>query len=285
MKTVLFLIALMLVAAPQALAAGKTMVYRNFIWGVSKEDVRRYEKAVFYKEEGNSLYFLLKPDRFRRMIRYDFKGDKLTGIRFEVVEYREAISGNVVNMFYDVEKELTGFYGPPKSEAFWKNKRYQKYPAYWGRPLYSGDLRLKNSWNLPDATVEEHRRVDLPACGERPGQGHELLRLLVAAHREIDHPHSAAADGRRFLQRRSQLGACSEREHLRHRATQHRDVVIGPAPGAAVLARLHEAEIVDLELPSPEIAPLGGVTEVGMEQHVVARPQALAARPMRQRER
>ena len=160
MKTVLFLIALMLVAAPQALAAGKTMVYRNFIWGVSKEDVRRYEKAVFYKEEGNSLYFLLKPDRFRRMIRYDFKGDKLTGIRFEVVEYREAISGNVVNMFYDVEKELTGFYGPPKSEAFWKNKRYQKYPAYWGRPLYSGDLRLKNSWNLPDATVEEHAYYD-----------------------------------------------------------------------------------------------------------------------------
>ena len=159
MKTVLLFIALMFIAAPDARAA-EQIVYRNFIWGVSKQDVLKFETATFYKEEGDSLYFLFKPDRFRRMIRYDFKDNKLVGIRFEVVEYREAVSGNVINMFYDVEKELTNLYGAPVSEALWKNKRYEKHPDYWGRALYGGDLRLRNTWNPPGAKIEENAYYD-----------------------------------------------------------------------------------------------------------------------------
>jgi hypothetical protein len=162
LKTVLLLIALIFTAVPQAQAAQtqQQIVYRNFVWGVSKEDVRQYETAVFYKEEGDSLYFLLKPDRFRRMLRYDFKDNKLAAVRFEVVEYREAISGNVVNMFYDVEKELTDLYGPGKAEAVWRNKRYQDHPDYWGRALYGGNLRLKTTWTPPGAVIEEQAYYD-----------------------------------------------------------------------------------------------------------------------------
>lgn len=188
MKTVFLAIALIFTAVPLARAAEaepaqtQQIVYRNFIWGVTKEDVRQFETAVFYKEEGDSLYFLLKPDRFRRMIRYDFKDNKLVGIRFEVVEYREAISGNVVNMFYDLEKELTALYGEGKSEAVWRSKRYEKYPEYWGRALYRGDLRLKTTWSPPGALIEEQTYYD--------GIAYQLFYTIVKT--EDDGPNTNA---------------------------------------------------------------------------------------------
>ena len=145
--------AVLFVCVPHARAA-EPFSYRNFIWGVNKEDVRKYEKAVFYKEEGDSLFFLLNPDRFRRLIRYDFKDDKLAAIRFEYVELRLPYSGQIIDKFYDEQKALTELYGDPASEdAFWKDKRYQNHPAYWGRALYGRDLRLQTTWTPPGSTV------------------------------------------------------------------------------------------------------------------------------------
>ena len=167
LKTLLILITVIFAAISHAHAADAPLqpaqqqfTYRNFIWGVGKEDVRQFETAVFYKEEGNSLYFLLRPDQYNRMIRYDFKDDKLVGIRFEVVEFREPISGNVVNMFYDTEQELSELYGPGKAQALWIGKRYQNHPMYWGRALYGRDLRLKTTWTPPGALVEAQAYYD-----------------------------------------------------------------------------------------------------------------------------
>lgn len=155
MNRILLAILLFLAAVPvSARAAGQQIVYRNFIWGVSKEDVRKYETAAFYKEEGDSLYFLYQPDFFRRLIRYDFKDDKLVGVRHEVVELNLPNSSRIVDMAYEEQKNLTDLFGEPSAkDFFWKNRRYEKHPDYWGRALYSRDLRIRITWLPPGAKV------------------------------------------------------------------------------------------------------------------------------------
>lgn len=129
-------------------------VYHDLAFGVGKDDVRAYEKAAFYKEEGDSLYFLYKPDFFRRLIRYDFGDDKLVRIHHSIVEFHFPNAGRVVETYYDVLEELRGLYGEPAAtDLFWKDKRYEKYPDYWGRALYSRDLRMVTRWTLPDAAI------------------------------------------------------------------------------------------------------------------------------------
>lgn len=128
--------------------------YRTFIFGIGKEQIRAYEKAAFYEEDENSLSYLYKPDYFRRLITYTFSNNKLVGARHEIVELHLPNSSRIVDMFYDEQKRLTEWYGEPvKTELFWKNKRYEKYPAYWGRALYSRDLQMKTTWTPPGAVV------------------------------------------------------------------------------------------------------------------------------------
>lgn len=129
-------------------------VFRNIIFGLGREDVRRLEKAVAYKEDDTSLYYVYQPDEFRRTIRYDFEDDKLVRIHHSVVELHFPHLGRVVEMYYDVQNRMSELYGEPAGmELFWKNKRYEKYPDYWGRALFSGDLRMVTRWTPPGVTI------------------------------------------------------------------------------------------------------------------------------------
>lgn len=142
------------VQTPQKPALTGKVMYRNFILGVSKEDVRKYETAAFYKDEGTSLYYLYEQDFFRRQIRYDFDNNKLVGIRLDVMELSMPNSLRIIEMIQDEEKALTDLYGPPaKSEFFWKSKKYEKFPEYWGRALYQKDLQIQITWALADAEI------------------------------------------------------------------------------------------------------------------------------------
>lgn len=128
-------------------------MFRNFIWGVSKQDVRQYEKAKFYKEEGDTLYFVERPDKFRRLIRYDFEGGRLVRARSEFVELHYPNNASIINLAYEEQKKLSEIYGEPRSEFFWKNRQYENYPAYWGRAMYREDLQIRFVWDLPEARV------------------------------------------------------------------------------------------------------------------------------------
>lgn len=129
-------------------------VFRNIIMGLSREDVRRLEKLPPYKEDAASLYYVYKPDEFRRTIRYDFADDKLVRIYHEVVELHFPHLGRVIDMYYDVQSKMSDLYGEPADmQLFWKNKRYEQYPDYWGRALFSGDLRLMTLWTPPGVTI------------------------------------------------------------------------------------------------------------------------------------
>lgn len=129
-------------------------VFRNIIFGLSRADVVRLEKTAPYKEDGDSLYYVYQPDEFRRTIRYDFENGKLVRIHHSVVELHFPHLGRVVEMYYDVQNKMSELYGAyANMELFWKNKKYAKHPDYWGRALFSGDLRMVTLWTPPGVNI------------------------------------------------------------------------------------------------------------------------------------
>jgi len=146
---------LLLVITPlPSFAAGDEGVFRGFVWGVTKEDVRKFEKARFYKEEGDALFFLEKPDRFRRLITYRFADGGLIGAKYEMVEYHEPDPQDVLTRSADWTNQLKEKYGEPSAEEMiWKNKFYRTRPNFWFRAMRRGDLRIESKWTISGGGV------------------------------------------------------------------------------------------------------------------------------------
>lgn len=124
--------------------------FRYFVWGVSPEDVKKFETAGFYKEEGGSLYFLELPNPkdFRRLIRYDFEDGKLWRGSYDYQELKDPNPGRFLDMYEDVKRMISKAYGDPaKVDYIWKDPLYKNYPQFWGRALLSGDLKFYTEWD------------------------------------------------------------------------------------------------------------------------------------------
>lgn len=137
-----------------SLPAGAEVMYRNFIWGVKAQDVREFERAAFYKEEGGSLYFIEdKADR-RTNIRYDFYEGKLWRVRFDYFELSEPDPQEILNLIMAEQQELTKLYGKPTSEELlWKKKKYRDHPKFWFRAFGGRDLTIRNEWKDDNTLV------------------------------------------------------------------------------------------------------------------------------------
>lgn len=135
-------------------------VFRDFVWGVSKEDVRRFETAVFYKEEGETLVFLLKPIRtemlqIRPLITYEFKDGGLIAARFEYSELHQPNPQSIVDLYTKHQAELTAQWGESLGEEIvWKDEYYKQFPQFWSRAVRSGDLTFRTRWETPDTNAE-----------------------------------------------------------------------------------------------------------------------------------
>ena len=135
-------------------ASAKAADFRGFIWGVSKEDVRKYERAIFYKEEGDSLYFLLQPDYFRRLIRYDFKDGKLFRARYEYVELFTPQSLDIIARYLDLKDKVSKEYKmQPVEDLEWRDKTYANYPQYWPNAFMGRDLIFRATWAFGNTRV------------------------------------------------------------------------------------------------------------------------------------
>jgi len=139
----LFLLPL-LIAAPQARAAQE--VFHHFVWGVSREDVLKFETAVFYQTLDGSLYFV-EDGTDKKVIRYDFQGNKLWRIREYYSELHKPNPQMVMNMLIDVSNRLKSRYGAPqKEELIWKDRTYRNYPQFYARAYGMGDLTFRTTW-------------------------------------------------------------------------------------------------------------------------------------------
>ena len=127
--------------------------FRGFVWGVSMQDVRKFEKAAFYKEEGDSLYYLeqLSKTDFVRHIRYDFAGDKLVGARYELKNMAFSSPETAVDVYDSIKSKIDRARRVKGEESFvWRNKTYLNYPEFWPRAVRSGDLKMQSHWVYAD---------------------------------------------------------------------------------------------------------------------------------------
>jgi hypothetical protein len=128
--------------------------FRGFVWGVSEEDVRNFEKAAFYKEEGDSLYYLeqLSKTDFVRHIRYDFIGNKLVGARYELKNMTFASPETAVDVYDSIKSKIDRARRVRGEESFvWRDKTYLNYPEFWPRAVRNGDLKMRAHWVYADS--------------------------------------------------------------------------------------------------------------------------------------
>ncbi len=150
--SVLAILMFLVFAAPAS--AQEKPVFRNFIWGVSKEDVRSFESARWYKDEGDSSFFVTKPDKFRRTIRYDFRDGKLWRGYYGWNELHYADPMKIFEEGAKLQVGLEKIYGEPTKEEFeWVRTRYRNAAWRLGTALRSGDVRVRTVWELPGSRV------------------------------------------------------------------------------------------------------------------------------------
>lgn len=160
--------------------------FRYFVWGVSPEDVKKFETAGFYKEEGDSLYFLELPGPkdFRRLIRYDFENGKLWRGVYDYQELKNPNPGRFLDMYEDLKRMVSKSYGDPvKVDYIWKNQFYKNYPQFWGRSLLSGDLKFYTEWKTGET------KAYLTLAHEKP-----VYKIVFTAEKAGTAPETVAPD-------------------------------------------------------------------------------------------
>lgn len=132
---------------------------RNFVWGVGREDVKQYEKGMYFDEQDNALFFLDYIHEARSLITYEFYKDKLYRVRIDF-QKRFTDEQKHMDMYYDVQREIEEQLGPPvDTEFLWLGKqRYKDRPDYWGTAVYMGDLRLRTTWRTQRTDVMQSLR-------------------------------------------------------------------------------------------------------------------------------
>lgn len=143
---------LMIALTLPALAADVPKGPRNFIWGVSPQDVRTFEKAIFYQEKDNALEFLEDKKGRRILIRYEFLENKLWKISMEYVELYDVDYATMFDLVMAEQADLASVYGKPTNEELaWKSKKYKNHPKFWGRAFGYGDLKIVTEWQTKDS--------------------------------------------------------------------------------------------------------------------------------------
>jgi len=127
---------------------------RNFMWGATPEDVRKFETATFYKKEGDSEFYVEAFKDSYRTIRYDFRDGKLWRGRYSYDALYHPDPMNVMRQVADFQLALEQIYGKPTAdELVWKRNRYRNDSKWLTAAIRSGDVTVRTTWMLPQTKV------------------------------------------------------------------------------------------------------------------------------------
>lgn len=149
----LALVLTVLLALPaSAMAQGKP-VFRNFIWGVSPQDVRKFETAMYYDDKDGLTFF--EDTAIGRVIyRYDFRDDKLWRIRKEYMQFDRPTTKAVLDIVSDEKAKLEKKYGKPvRDDLFWIDRSWRRYGPYFERAFAMGKVRIEAEWQVEDTGI------------------------------------------------------------------------------------------------------------------------------------
>ncbi len=127
---------------------------RNFIWGVGKEDVKKFERVILFEEVENALFFVDEWAEEKVLIGYEFWDDKLIRTSIDVQKSNYPDPGDAVAFYVAREYELNEKLGVEgKQETIWKNDYYAKMPNHFALAVLNGHVDLITRWDLPRTRV------------------------------------------------------------------------------------------------------------------------------------
>ncbi len=151
MKQILTYIALILFSFPAHAEEGYV---RGFIWGIGKEDVKKFERVVLFEELENTLFFIDEWDGVKTLIGYEFWEDQLirASISFQKENYpnpSDAIAFYVAREF-DLNDAL-GSKG--EQEVIWKDYHYENMPNHFPLAVLNGHVDLVTRWETSRSDI------------------------------------------------------------------------------------------------------------------------------------
>jgi hypothetical protein len=129
------------------------MVFRNFVWGVTPEEVKKMETAELYDERGGLTYFE-DIGRDRLIYRYEFSEGKLSRINVRFMEFHRTTPRAVLDVVADEKIKLEKKFGVPMRDALvWLDSSYRNIPQWFERAFAMGKVRIEAEWQTGNTYV------------------------------------------------------------------------------------------------------------------------------------
>ena len=145
-----------------------TVGFRNALWGMSKEQVKKVETSEFMKEEKGGgdfkgldvLYYKTEVGSLEAVIIYYFAENLLTTARYLITE-SHSNNNLYIKDFENIRNQLTQKYGSPeRDDAIWSNDLYQDDPSEYGTAVSVGHLMYVAEWYPPETIIQLLLRGD-----------------------------------------------------------------------------------------------------------------------------
>jgi len=136
--------------------------FRGLVWGLSKQDVRGFEKAALFSEDEASLTYTEADQRDAfAVIGYAFEQGKLWQITWGLSGYHTPTPDEAFNRALDLQNALTRVFGAPKEQqVVWGDPLYKNHPKFWPRAFGMGDITLKSTWQKDETRVHFNAQYD-----------------------------------------------------------------------------------------------------------------------------
>lgn len=149
----LLMLALCFVSLP-AYAASPQPVFHGFVWGVSPQDVQRFETAMLYDAQDNMLSFFEDTKEGRKIYRYDFNNKKLWRIRVTYQELYRPVPKQILDLAADDKAALQKEYGTPdRDQLIWSDNYYRRYGKLFERAFAMGLVRIEAEWHRDQTRI------------------------------------------------------------------------------------------------------------------------------------
>lgn len=129
-------------------------IVRGFVWGLSPEIIKEYEKGVFLEApEDGVMFFLDNVLGVRSTISYNFKDDQLSRITFFNEKYYKEPQDRIDDLLA-LQAYLSDRYGAPVQQSFNWDKGFGKgFPEKWGWAVYIADLDIRILWQTEEMNI------------------------------------------------------------------------------------------------------------------------------------
>ncbi|MEM6780378.1 MAG: hypothetical protein AAF569_00785 [Pseudomonadota bacterium] len=133
---------------------------RGLVWGLSQDDIKRYEQSEFLGPFENALSYKGQDFGKDAFITYYFFDNKLGRIIVEY-DYLRANPQDYLNDYIEFQSQLTELYGDPSSDDIvWRNDIYRNDPERWGIGVMMGGVQFSSLWSTPTSIIRMTLRGD-----------------------------------------------------------------------------------------------------------------------------